>query len=104
MSDAWFSEVPRWLALLSLLSILAIFVEQGRFKTVITAIWIVAMVTAGALLAAASIAVAVNQPPHVIRALTVLGVVFFVAFGGSFPALRRGYREAELRKTIAADL
>ena len=104
MSDAWFSDVPRSLALLSLLSILAIFVEQGRFKAAITAIWIMAIVVAAALLAAAGIAVAVHQPPHVVRALTLLGVVFGVAFGGTFPALRRGYREAELRKTIAADL
>jgi hypothetical protein len=104
MSEAWFSEVPRWLALLSMLSLFAIVVEQGRFKTAMTAIWIAAMVAAGALLAAAGVAVAVNQPSHVVRGLTILGVVFGGAFGGSFPALRRSYREAELRKTIAADL
>ena len=84
--------------------LLAVFVEQGRFKAAITGIWIAAIVMATVLLGAAGVAVMVGQPAHVVRALTVLGVVFAVAFGGSFPALRRGYQEAELRKTIAADL
>ncbi len=104
MSAQWFSEVPRWLALLSLMSLLAIPAEQGRFKAAITVIWIVMMVGAGLLLTAAGVGLLWGQPASVVRALTILGAVFAVAFGSSFPALRRAYREAELRKTIAADL
>ena len=104
MSDAWFSEFPRWLAMLSLLALLAIPAEQGRFRSAITAIWTAAILVAGVLLAAAGVALFVNQPPHVVRSLTVVGVVLGAAFGGSLPALRRAYRDAELRKTIAADL
>jgi len=31
-------------------------------------------------------------------------LVFAVAFGGTLPSVKRAYREAEVRKTIAADL
>lgn len=104
MTDAWFQDVPRWLALLSLLSLLAIPVEQGRYRKAITGIWFAAMFLAVVLLAAAGVALVVGQPAHVVRALTISGTVFGVSFGGTFPGLRRAYREVELRKTIAADL
>jgi hypothetical protein len=104
MNDPWFSEVPRWLAFLSLLALLAWPAERGRFKIALMSVWIAAMVASGLLLAAASAALVVHQPFHVVRSLAILGLVFGVAFGGSFPGLRRAYREAELRKTIAADL
>ncbi len=105
MTDAWFgSEIPRWLAFLSMLSLLSIPAEQGRFKTVITILWIAMMALAGVLLAGAAAAAVLEQPPHVTRTLAVVGSVLAVSFGITFPALRRSYREAELRKMAAADI
>jgi phosphatidylserine synthase len=104
MTEPWFSGVPPALAFLALLAILAWPAEQGRFKTAITTIWIVALIAAGALLVSAVVALAVRQPFYVVRSLTLLGLVFGVAFGATLPALRRAYREAELRKIVAADL
>ena len=105
MTEAWFGpETPRWLAFLSLLSLLSIPAAQGKFKSALTMIWIVAMVAASVLLAGAAAAHILDQPAHVVRTLIVLGTVFGVAFGSTFPALRRGYHEAELRKIAAADI
>ncbi len=64
MTEAWFSEIPRWFAMLSLLSLLAIPAAQGRFKTAMMATWMAAMAASGALLIAAVIAVTSGQPPH----------------------------------------
>jgi hypothetical protein len=105
MTDAWFGpDVPRWLAFLSLLSLLSIPAEQGRFKSAITALWVAVIGCAGVLLAGAAAAFLLEQPSHVVRSLAMLGGVFGVAFGGTLPALRRSYREAEMRKIVAADL
>ena len=105
MTEAWFGpEIPRWLAFLSLLSLLSIPAAQGRFRSVITMTWIVAIAAAGVLLAGAAGAYLLEQPPHVLRTLIILGTVFGAAFGSTFPGLRRGYQEAELRKIAAADI
>ncbi len=105
MTEAWFGpEIPRWLAFMSLLSLLSIPAAQGRFRSALTTIWIVAIVAAGVLLAGAAAAYLLEQPVHVVRTLSMLGIVFGVAFGGTFPGLRRGYQEAELRKIAAADI
>ena len=104
MTEPWFDDMPRSLALLSLLAVFAWPAQRGRFKAVLMTIWIAALVGSALLLSAAGIAAIVEQPPHVIRGLAVTGLVFGFAFGVSFPALRRCYRDAELRKTIAADL
>jgi len=105
MTDAWFSpDIPRWLAFLSLLALLEPLANQGRYRSAVMAVWIAAISVAGGLVAAAAVALIVHQPLYVVRNLTLLGLVFGVAFGGSLPSLRRAYREAELRKTIAADL
>lgn len=105
MTDAWFGpEVPRWLAFLSLLSLLSIPAEQGRFRSAITTIWIVAIGGAGALVAGGTAAYFLEQPSHVVTTLFILGTIFGVAFGSTFPALRRGYRKVELRKMTAADM
>ena len=105
MSDAWFGpEIPRWLALLSLLSLLSIPAEQGRFRSAITTLWIAVIAVAGVFLAGAAVALFLEQPSHVVRTLTIFGAVLGVSFGSTLPAVRRGYREAELRKMVAADL
>jgi len=105
MTDAWFGpEIPRWLAFLSLLSLLSIPAEQGRFRSAVTAVWIAVIACAGVLLAGAAAAFFLEQPSHVVRTLTILGAVFGVSFGSTLPALRRSYREAEMRKIVAADI
>ena len=105
MNDAWFgSEIPRWLAFLSMLSLLSIPADRGRWKTAITLVWVAVLVCAGLLLAGAATAVVVGQPPHVVRTLTILGLVFGVTFGATLPVIRQGYRDAELRRMAAADL
>ena len=105
MTDAWFgSEIPRWLAFLSMLSLLSIPVAQGRWKSPITVLWLAILAIAALMLAGATTAVVAGQPPHVVRTLTLLGIVFGTTFGATFPSVRRGYQEAELRKTVAADL
>jgi len=105
MTDAWFApEVPRWLAFLSFLSLLSIPAEQGRFRSAVTTIWIVAIVGAVALVVGGTAAYFLEQPSHVVKTLFVLGATFGVAFGSTFPALRRAYREIELRKMTAADI
>ena len=107
MSEPWFSEIPPGLTFFAFLSLLALLdspIRQGRFKTPLITIWTVAIAAAVCLFALAIVALAVQQPVYVVRSLALLGLVFGFAFGVSFPALRRAYREAELRKTIAADL
>jgi hypothetical protein len=107
MTEPWFTEVPESLAFLALLSLLALLegpISQGRFKAPVMTIWTVAIAAALGLLASAIVALAVQQPLYVVRSLGLLSLVFGFAFGVSFPALRRAYRDAELRKTIAADL
>jgi len=105
MTEAWFGpEIPRWLAFLSLLSLCAIPAERGKFKSAITALWIAVIACAGMFLVGAAAALLLDQPSHVVRTLTLLGAVFGVSFGGTLPALRQGYREAEMRKVVAADL
>ena len=91
MSDAWFGpETPRWLALLSMLSLLSIPAEQGRFRPTITVIWIAVVAFAGVLLVGAAVAFFVEQPSHVVRTLTILGAVFGVSFGSTLPAVQIG--------------
>jgi lysylphosphatidylglycerol synthetase-like protein (DUF2156 family) len=105
MSDPWFGpEIPRSLAFLSLLSLLSIPAEQGRFRSAVTGVWVAALVFAGVLLVVAAAAFVLDQPAHVARTLTILGGVFGVSFGSTLPAVWRSYREAELRKVVAADL
>ena len=104
MTEPWFAGMPPGLAFLALLALLAVPAEQGRFKPAVMAIWIAAITAAGVLLAAAVVAVLVSQPAYVVRSLTICGLVFAVAFGGTLPSVRRAYREAELRKISAADL
>jgi hypothetical protein len=104
MTEHWFSEVPAGLAFLALLAILAWPASEGRFKKAMVTIWIAAITIAGLLFAGAGVALAVQQPSYVVRSLALLGLVFGFSFGASFPALLHAYREAELRKTIAADL
>lgn len=108
MTDAWFSpEASRSLALLSLLAITAAFeplARQGRGRAMVMAIFGACTVLGVVLLAAAGLAVIADQPAHVIRSLILSGVVVTIPFAAAFKEMRRIYREAEVRKTVAADL
>jgi hypothetical protein len=108
MNDGWFSmESSRnfvWFSLLSLLSVLSVFVEKGRHRTLVLSIWTAAFALGVVCLAACVVGLAVGQPSHVFRPLLVVGVVLTVAFGATFNSIRRAYQDAELRKTIARDI
>jgi hypothetical protein len=46
----------------------------------------------------------VEQPVHVIRPLTLAGVVLTVIFGVMIGVVRAGYAQAEERKMLAMDM
>ena len=108
MTDAWFTpEASRSLAFLSLLAIAAALrplAEQGRGRPIVMAIFGGGFMLGVGLLAAAGVAVLAGQPAHVIRSLVLSGVVVTIPFAAACMEMQRIYREAELRKTVAADL
>ena len=104
MTTPWFSEIPAALALFPLLAILVLVGEQRRFTKALSAMWICAMAVSALLLSAMAVAVSVGQPMYLVRSLALLAVAVGFPFGVTFPALRRADRDAELRKTIAADI
>jgi ABC-type dipeptide/oligopeptide/nickel transport system permease component len=57
-----------------------------------------------ALVAAGSVAALTNQPLHVSRTLVLSGLIVALVFAITRRGLLRGYQEAELRRTVAADL
>jgi len=108
MTDAWFSpETARlfsYLSLLSLCSLFAIPATRGRQRGLAVAVWN-AITALGALLITAGAAAAVlNQPLHVSRTLVLSGFVVALVFALTRRSMLRGYQEAELRRTVAADL
>jgi hypothetical protein len=58
----------------------------------------------GLCLAAAGIALTVEQPAYVVRALGVSGLVLTVVFAAFYRTLKRAYQEVELRRIAALDL
>ena len=108
MNEEWFSaESSRnlaWFSLLSLLSVLSVYVERGRHSTLVLSTWTVALALGVLCLGACAVGLAVGQPKHVFGPLLVLGVVMTVVFGATFDSIRRSYQDAELRKTIAQDI
>ena len=108
MTDAWFSsataELFSFLSLLSLCSLFAVPAQKGRLRGLASAVWNTVMGFSVLLLALAGLATVVGQPAHVGRALLLTGLVVGAVFAGTRRALTRGYSEAELRRTVAADL
>jgi hypothetical protein len=108
MTDAWFSPetagVFSYLSLLSLCSLFAIPASKGRLRSVAVGVWATVIVFAALLLGAGAVAASAGQPPHVTRALLLSGLVVGVTFVITRRALIRGYEEAEVRRTVAADL
>ena len=108
MTDAWFSpETARLFSLLSLLSLCSLFAipaRRGLFRGPLLMLWY-SVIAFGLLLVAAGAAAAlVNQPLHVNRTLALSGFIVALVFAITRRSLLRGYREAELRRTVAADL
>jgi CHASE2 domain-containing sensor protein len=108
MNDGWFSvELSRklvWFSLLSLLSLMSYYVHRGRHRTLVLSIWAAVLALGVLCLCACAVGLAVGQPSHVFRPLLVLGVVVTVVFGTTLNSIRRGYQDADLRKTIAQDI
>jgi Mn2+/Fe2+ NRAMP family transporter len=108
MNDGWFSvESSRnfvWFSLMSLLSVLSVFVEKGRHRTLVLSIWTAAFALGMVCLGACAVGLAIGQPKHVFGPLLLVGVVVTGVFGATFHSIRRSYQDAELRKTIARDI
>ena len=108
MTDAWFSpETARlfsFLSLLSLCSLFAIPASSGRLRGLAVGVWTAVIGLGVLLLAGGGIALAAGQPEHVSRALLLSGLLTGLIFAATLPGLLRGYSQAELRRTVAADL
>jgi hypothetical protein len=108
MTDAWFSpEAARlfsYLSLLSLCSLFAIPARRGQLRRLATGVWNTVIGFGLILLAAGSTAIAIGQPAYVSRSLLISGFVVGIVFASTRRAVMRGYDEAELRRTVAADL
>ena len=108
MTDAWFSpdtaRLFSYLSLLSLCSLFAIPASRGQMRGLAMTVWSTVIGLALLLLAAGVVAAAVGQPAHVSRALLLSGFVVGFTFAITLPGLLRGYTQAELRRTVAADL
>jgi len=108
MTDAWFSsETARLFSYLSMLSFCALFAipaRKGQLRVLATGVWIIVTGLAVLLLVLGGLASAAGQPAHVGRSLLLTGSVLGLVFAATWPGLIRGYREAELRRTVAADL
>ena len=108
MTEAWFSpdtaRLFSYLSLLSLCSLFAIPAKGGRLRGLAFGVWNAVTGVAALLLAAGGIAVVAGQPAHVGWALLLSGFVVGVVFAATRPVLHRHYHEAEVRRTVAADL
>ncbi len=108
MIEPWFSaESSRAfsaLSLLALVSLLQPLAAQGRRRRVVLCTIAAGAIFGAVLLASAGIAAAIGQPPHVLRALGLSGALVTATFAMASVAARREYREAELRRTLAADM
>jgi hypothetical protein len=108
MIEPWFSEDVAsrfaFLGLLSLFALVEIPAQRGRYRQFVMAAWNAVLVFSAILLIAAVVGWSLGQPRYVVLSMGFSGVLV----GSIFLALRKvvvvAYREAELRKTIAADL
>ena len=108
MTEAWFSpETARYFSFLSFLSLCALFAgpaKRGLYRGLATAIWNAVTALALLLVTASAVALTTGQPWYVSRTLLSTGVVLGLVFAFTRRGLMRSYREAELRRTVAADL
>jgi len=73
-------------------------------RSTVMGIWTTVIAFGGLLLVAAAVGVFVDQPSYVVKGLGLTGLLISSLFTALLPSLRRAYDEAEVRKTIAADL
>jgi hypothetical protein len=108
MTEAWFSpEAARFFSFLSLLSLCSLFAipaKRGLLRGLAMTVWYAVFALGGLLISMGALAALLNQPIHVSRALVLSGFIVALVFALTRGALLRGYAEAEVRRTIAADL
>ena len=108
MTDAWFSpHTAGYFSFLSFLAFCALFgnaARRGRLRGLAMAVWNGMIACSALMLAAGALAIAIDQPPHVSRTLLLAGFVTGAVFLFTRRGLLRCYTEAELRRTVAADL
>jgi hypothetical protein len=108
VNEAWFSrELAPFFSLFSLLAVTAVLeplAQKGQYRSLITRLFVGLALFGGCLLLAGLVAVVSGQPRYVAAALGFTGALVGGGFVMALRDLERVYREAELRKTIAADL
>jgi hypothetical protein len=108
MTEAWFSpEAARFFSFLSLLSLCSLFAipaKRGLFRGLALTVWYAVIALGVVLISMGALAALLNQPIHVSRALVLSGLIVALTFAITRRTLLRGYAEAEVRRTVAADL
>jgi hypothetical protein len=108
MMEPWFTpETERLFSMLLLLAFTATLeplARQGRARAAVMTTFASCIGLGLALLALAAVAAESGQPGHVVRPLTIGGLVVTLLFATAFEEMRRIYNQVELRKTMASDL
>jgi hypothetical protein len=102
--DAGTARSFSYLSLLSLVGVLQIFVNRGRYRAAVTAALAAGAVLGATLLVLTAVATLAGQPHHVVFAFGVAGAVLGVVFGSVLLSLRGQYAKAELRRIAAKDI
>lgn len=104
----WFSagtaQSFSYLSLLSLIGVLQIFVDRGRYRGMVTAVLAAGAALSAVLLALTAIAAVAGQPGYIVFAFALSGVVMGAVFGGVLLSLPGQYTKAELRRIVAKDI
>ncbi len=108
MIEAWFEvEQARYVtlvALSALVALLAPFISKGVYRPFVMSVWMTLAGIGFVLLTLAAIAYSTGQPSHVVSTLFKGGIALSIAFSVSLFGVKKGYRDAELRKMTAHDL
>jgi sugar phosphate permease len=108
MTEAWFSpdaaRLFSYLSLLSLCSLFALPAKRGQLRGMVMSIWNTAIGLGVVLVMAGVLAAVGEQPPHVTRTLLLPGFIVGLVFVVTRRGISQDYDEAEIRKTVAADL
>jgi len=106
--EPWFSQDAAsrfaYLALLSLFALVAIPAERGRYRGPVMAAWNAVLVFSAIMVGVAVLGWTLGQPGYVIFATGFSGLLIGVLFLALKRVVVSGYREAELRKTVAKDI
>lgn len=108
MTEAWFSpEAARSLAFLALLAVVAglePIARRGRGRIIVTGVYAACIVLGVGLMLAGGVALLAGQPAYVWRPLAFAGFMVALPLTFGFREMTHIYRDAEVRKTVAADL